>query len=183
MAQQFEKKENHPSPEKDTQKTDARSMQVANATGANMNEQGQAQFSTGSTTGGGSNFGQGSSHLGGGSYRQGDTVSAGANYENETNRLGDSSTGTSNEGSSSANSGAAASGSSEESSAPQGGDTPTERPQPDGIRPDSHEDDKPREGERRDTGLEKDSGFGEEASERPARGESGAWSRSSTSPD
>ncbi len=86
--------------------------QEANATGAEQNEQGRASFTTGSTTGGGSNYGQGSHHLGGESYKQGSVSNAGANYDNEAGLIGASSTGTSNEGSASGAAGAAQSGSS-----------------------------------------------------------------------
>ncbi len=163
----------------------AKDMQTANATGANQNEQGQASFSTGSTTGGGSNFGQGSSHLGGESYRQGDKVSAGANYGNETGRLGSSATGTSNEGASSATAGAAASGSSDASIDQAGSDTGPTGPAPERRAPDPEVDDLPTEGERRDTSLERDSGLsdGQLKSSDSGRSQSGSWSRSSTAPD
>lgn len=64
-----------------------------------LNDQGKADFTTGSTTQGGSNYGQGSSHLGGESYRQGDAKSMGSNYGNETNKFGSSGTDTVNDGS------------------------------------------------------------------------------------
>jgi len=75
---------------------------------SNPGEQGRASHSTGSTTQGGSNYGQGSSHLGGESYQQGHTSNTGANYENEANKLGNSTTGTNEEGSSSPGAGAGA---------------------------------------------------------------------------
>src|ERR1043165_6582695 len=106
----------YPTPYKMAQESDTpkfgdnSEMQRKNATGADNNEQGQASFVTGSTTGGGSNYRQGSSNLGGESYQQGDTTNSGANYLDEAGRLAASSTGTSNEGSSSARDGAAQTG-------------------------------------------------------------------------
>lgn len=76
----------------------AEQMQEDNATGAMDNDQGQASFVAGATTGGGSDFGQGSSHLGSESYQQGEKLSAGSNYENEAEGLGRSPVGTSDEG-------------------------------------------------------------------------------------
>ena len=67
----------------------------------------RASFGVGSTTQGGSNFGQGSSNLGADAIKQGSEANKGANYDNEKDKLGDSSTGTSNEGSSSPDTGAA----------------------------------------------------------------------------
>jgi hypothetical protein len=75
----------------------------------------RASYGVGSTTQGGSNFGQGSSNLGANAttIHQGAEANKGANYENEKDRLGNSSTGTSNEGSSSPEKGAANSGQSD----------------------------------------------------------------------
>lgn len=74
----------------------------------------RASYGVGSTTQGGSNFGQGSSNLGATpeTIKQGSEANKGANYENEKDKLGSSSTGTSNEGSSSPDKGAAGSGDS-----------------------------------------------------------------------
>src|SRR5215217_299481 len=60
----------------------------------------RASYGVGSTTQGGSNFGQGSSGLGATpqTINQGSEANKGANYENEKDKLGSSSTGTSNEG-------------------------------------------------------------------------------------
>jgi hypothetical protein len=65
----------------------------------NDTNHGRASFGTGSTTQGGSNFGQGSHDTGGSPYRQGSVQSEGANYDNEADRIGDSTTGTRAEGS------------------------------------------------------------------------------------
>ncbi len=73
--------------------------QEANAGGKDNNDQGQASFVTGSTTGGGSDYGQGSAYLGAESYRQGDTANTGSNYDNEAENLGSSNIGTGDEGS------------------------------------------------------------------------------------
>ena len=73
-------------------------MEKKEQNAANAGEQGRANFATGSATQGGSNYGQGSSALGGEAYQQGDTSNAGANYDNETDRLGDSTVGTNREG-------------------------------------------------------------------------------------
>lgn len=160
-------------------------LQEANASGENNNEQGQASFATGSTTGGGSNFGQGSSHLGGESYRQGDKTNTGANYNNEGEGIGSSSTGTSNEGSSSPNAGAAQSGADTDLAA-----APTVNsggqdihPDPDERGQNTDDEEQQREGDRRDTSLERDSGLtdGTHTSADSGRQQSGSWSRSTTS--
>lgn len=76
----------------------------------NDTNHGRAAFSTGSTTGGGSNYGQGSHNTGGSPYRQGTVQGDGANYESEADRLGASTTGTRMEGSQSDEAGAPGSG-------------------------------------------------------------------------
>ena len=86
-----------PGPDRAAMRT-AEQMQENNATGAMNNEQGQASFVAGSTTGGGSNYGQGSSHLGSQSYRQGAEAGPGSNYLNEAEGLGRSDVGTNDEG-------------------------------------------------------------------------------------
>lgn len=157
-------------------------MQHDNATGANQNEQGQASFATGSTTGGGSNFGQGSSHLGGESYRQGDRTNTGSNYNNEEGRIGNSSTGTSNEGASSYNAGAAQSGAagSQDLSADSARDNGAGNAGGDlrGQQTDSNEI--PKEGERRDTSLERDTHLNTDNTTADRRTDSGSWSNSSS---
>ncbi len=163
---------------KDTEK-----MQEANATGAGQNEQGRASFTTGSTTGGGSNYGQGSHHLGGESYKQGSTANAGANYGNETENIGSSSTGTSNEGSSSANAGAARTGASGEQAAGNTArDSDTVSSAAGGRNQGEEKAHKPEEGERRDisslegaTHLDSDNTAGQR------RAEGGSWSSVSNS--
>lgn len=117
----------------------------------------RASFGVGSTTQGGSNFGQGSAALGADAAKQGSEANKGSNYENEHDKLGDSSTGTSNEGSSSPDAGAADSGHSgavkENSKKGEPGwsgeeeRNDTRRKQD--ITPDA--DTRPREGDRRDT--------------------------------
>jgi len=148
-----------------------------------QNTQGRSSFSTGSTTQGGSNYGQGSSNLGGEAYQQGASSNSGSNYNNEADRLGSSSTGTNNEGSSASNQGA---GESDESTASQKNATQQdvnwngneERNDP---RRDEDEDADPKEGDRRDTSLEKASGMTkDEQNGDQTRGKSGGWSRSST---
>ena len=70
----------------------------------------RASYGNGTTTQGGSNYGQGSSNLGGPDVvKQGSEAGKGANYENEKDKLGNSSVGTNNEGSSSPDRGAAGS--------------------------------------------------------------------------
>lgn len=146
-------------------------------------QQGRATHSTGSTTQGGSNFGQGSSHLGGESYQQGNVSNKGANYENETDKLGSSTTGTNNEGSSS----------------PRAGGDGTEQPKSevdkdrsnvdwngdeernDTRRGNMDNDDAKKlfEGDRRDTSLEQSSGLDEDKKEDKNNGtQSRGWSSS-----
>jgi hypothetical protein len=162
---------------RDDERREAADMQEANATGAGNNEQGRASFTTGSTTGGGSNFGQGSSHLGGESYRQGDRTTTGSNYANEIDRLGNSATGTANEGSSSPNAGAD---DSQGSSAAMGSGSSAASNSGGSGRSRSDEDDAPGAHERESTSLEQESGLDTSPPDN-GRQQSGSWSRSSTS--
>lgn len=168
--------------ENSAQDLSAERQQAENAAGENGNDQGQASFITGATTGGGSNYGQGSSHLSGGSYQQGDKANAGANYSNETGKFGSSSTGTSNEGSSSKNTGASATGSADDTATSAGksarendqASSPDEdRGMSDGGARDLEERD------RRNTGLEQDSGLAADDTTEAARRASGSWSAGS----
>ena len=142
----------------------AKQLQEDSATGSNNGEQGKASFNTGSTTQGGSNYGQGSSHLGGESYQQGSTSNTGSNYKNEESKLGNSSTGTSEEGSSSATAG-----SGDQYSRIAITSTDTGRICSETARMAKEEENElsPKEGERRDTSLEKDSSVGNRAQRRP----------------
>jgi hypothetical protein len=152
-------------------------MQENNATGANLNEQGQASFATGSTTGGGSNYGQGSSHLGGESYRQGDTANAGANYNNEGGRLGSSSVGTNTEGSSSARTGAGESGRDDVqqvAGSVRESDTNLSSREDRGQEKDDEK--MPREGDRKNTELEESSHLDTDNTTKSRREQSGSWS-------
>src|SRR6187399_2589998 len=180
MEQKNEMQQGDPAESADPKTRSAAEMQEDNAIGAKENEQGQASFSTASTTGGGSNFGQGSSHLGAGSYRQGDRSGPGSNYSNEAEGLGRSATGTSNEGSSSPTAGAARSGSSTDAIYTSADN----RPDHTGSVEHEREGDKKEtqeEGDRRDTGLEQDTGLSRgSANEGSGRPRSGSWSQSST---
>jgi hypothetical protein len=161
-------------------------QQERNATGSNQNDQGQAAFATGSTTGAGSNYGQGSHQLGGESYQQGDTTGPGSNYSNEAGRLGDSSTGTNNEGSSSSRVGAGHTTSAATNST--SGNTARDSDTPLSAREDrgqsSDEDRKPEEGERRDTTtLERDTNLDTDNTTASRRYNSGSWSSGSVNND
>lgn len=162
----------------DTQRSqNASEMQENNATGANQNEQGQASFVTGSTTGGGSNFGQGSHHLGGESYRQGSTTSTGANYGNEAGRLAGSTTGTSNEGSSSAVAGAAQSGNpGTQASGDTARDSHTNLSGSEDRGKGQSSEEMPHEGDRRNTSLENDTHLDTDNTTASRRAQSGSWS-------
>jgi hypothetical protein len=161
---------------------DAAQMQENNATGANLNEQGQASFTTGSTVGAGSDYGQGSSQLGGESYRQGSTTSEGANYNNETGRLSDSSIGTSNEGSSSRKAGAGQSGRDQQQvSGTTARDSDTNLSSQE-DRGQEQNNKVPHEGDRRDTSLEEDSHLDTDNTTASRRYQSGSWSSSSAEP-
>ena len=140
----------------DSGKSSASGMQDANASGANQNEQGQASFTTGSATGGGSNYGQGSSHLGGGSYRQGDKTGSGSNYSDQTTHSDiDLSSGTARD--------------DDRLSGDENRGQNTDK------------EDLPEEGDRRDTGLEQDSGLAQDNSSAAGRQQNGSWRQGSTS--
>lgn len=156
---------------------DASEMQQNNATGANQNEQGQASFVAGSTTGGGSNFGQGSSHLGGESYRQGNETNEGSNYNNEAGRLANSSVGTNNEGSSSPRAAAGNSGNEGEQKAVgtvRESDTNLSSSEDRGQENKSEK--VPHEGDRRNTELEESANLDTDNTTKSRRELSGSWS-------
>jgi hypothetical protein len=157
---------------------DAAKMQEDNATGANQNSQGRAAFTTGSTTGGGSDYGQGSAQLGGESYRQGSEQNEGASYENEAGRFSNSSMGFANEG-------AAAIGAGKEQATrpPASGDTARDSETPRSHREDrgQHEEKKmpPHEGDRRNTDLENSSHLDTDNTTKERREQKGSWSGAS----
>jgi hypothetical protein len=157
---------------------DAAKMQEDNATGANQNQQGRASFTTGSTTGGGSNFGQGSSQLGGESYRQGSTANEGANYDNEAGRFSNDSMGFANESS------ASISAANEQNTKSPASGTSAR----DSDTPGSHREDRgqngegrmpPHEGDRRNTDLENASHLDTDNTTKERREQTGSWSGAS----
>jgi len=154
---------------------DAEKMQEQNATGANQNEQGRASFTTGSTTGGGSDFGQGSSQLGGESYRQGNTENDGANYANEAGRFNNNAMGFSTEGSASVSPANA-----QNATQPGNGNTARESDNPASHREHRGQQQEgqmpPDEGDRRNTDLENSSHLDTDNSTKEGREESGSWS-------
>ncbi len=147
----------------------------------------QASFSTGSTTQGGSNFGQGSSHLGGETYQQGSVSNKGANYDNETDKLGSSTTGTNAEGSSSPGAGGGMTeqpeGTADKNDLQQtGSEWNGEEDRNDPRRGNMEDDDAKKlfEGDRRDTSLEQSSGLGDQQKDQKDNdgGAARGWSNS-----
>ena len=157
---------------------DTSKLQEDNATGANQHQQGKASFTTGSTTGGGSNFGQGSSQLGGESYRQGSKENEGANYDNEAGRFSNDTMGFANES-------AASIGAAKEQTTrpPATGQTARESETPLSHREDrgQQEDKKmpPHEGDRRNTDLENSSNLDTDNTTKERREQKGTWSGAS----
>lgn len=158
-------------------------MQENNATGGNQNEQGQAAFTTGSTTGAGSDFGQGSHQLGAESYRQGSTTNAGANYGNEAGRFSENAIGISDEGAAAIAAANNQSGLSQSSGGTTARDSDTNLSSREDRGQDKEDRHVPREGERRNTDLEESSHLDTDNTTRSRREQSGSWSNSSLETD